>query len=110
MKSLQSEKCHVHMRNLQAEQFVFPTHTFKDSKVPFEWNLLDEDTRNSVSIGEFKCKMLVQIRPPCTSVYNVDNITGIRNLTRLRLDLVLLMSIDLDITLFKSVVCVRYWK
>ena len=51
---------------------------------PFEWNLLDEDTRNSVSIGEFKRKLLVQIRPPCRSVHNVHNITGIRNLTRLR--------------------------
>ncbi len=51
---------------------------------PCEWNLLDEDTRNSVSIGEFKRKLLAQIRPPCRSVYNVHNITGIRNLTRLR--------------------------
>ena len=51
---------------------------------PFEWNLLDEDTRNSVSIGEFKRKLLVQIRPPCRPVYNVHNVTGVRNLTRLR--------------------------
>ena len=51
---------------------------------PFEWNLLEEDTRNSVSIGEFKRKLLIQIRPPCRSVYNVHNVTGIRNLTRLR--------------------------
>ena len=51
---------------------------------PFEWNLLDEDTRNSVSIGEFKRKLLVQIRPPCRSVYNVHNVTGVRNFTRLR--------------------------
>ena len=50
---------------------------------PFEWNLLDEDTRNSASIGEFKRKLLVQIRPPCRSVYNVHNVTGVRNLTRL---------------------------
>ena len=46
--------------------------------------MLDEDTRNSVSIGEFKRKLLVQIRPPCRSVYNVHNVTGVRNLTRLR--------------------------
>ena len=37
----------------------------------FEWNLLDEDTRNSVSIGESKRKLLVQIRPPCRHVYTV---------------------------------------
>ena len=51
---------------------------------PFEWNLPDEDNRNSVSTGEFKRKLLVQIRPPCRSVYNVHSITGIRNLTRFR--------------------------
>ena len=50
----------------------------------FEWSLLDEDTRNYVSIGDFKCKLLVQICPPCRSVYNVHNVTGIRNLTRPR--------------------------
>ena len=66
------------MPNLYAEEIVFPTHT------PFEWNMLDEDTRNSVSIGEFKRKLLVQIRLPCKSVYNVHNVTGVRNLTRLR--------------------------
>ena len=31
-----------------------------------------------------KCKLLVQIRPPYRSVYNVLAVTGIRNVTRLR--------------------------
>ena len=53
-------------------------------KTIFEWNLLDEDTRNSVSIGEFKRKLLVQIRSPCRHVYNVQHVTGVRNLTRIR--------------------------
>ena len=69
------------------EQPVNRTVRFSNTyfqSTPFEWNLLDEKTRNSVSIGEFKRKLLVQIRPPCRSVYNVHNVTGIRNLTRLR--------------------------
>ena len=46
--------------------------------------MLDEETRNSVSIGEFKRKLLVEIRPPCRSVYNLHNVTGIKNPTRHR--------------------------
>ncbi len=35
-------------------------------------------------LGEFKRKLLVQIRPPCRSVYNLHNAEGARSLARLR--------------------------
>ena len=69
------------------EQPVSRTIRFSNTyfqSTPFEWSLLDEETRNSVSIAEFKRKLLLQIRPPCRSVYNAHNVIGIRNLTRLR--------------------------
>ena len=55
------------------------------SNTPFEWNLLDSDTRCSKSIAEFKRKLPSKIRPTENCVYNIYDIEGIRILTKLRL-------------------------
>ena len=55
------------------------------NNTPFEWNLLDSDTRCSKSIAEFKRKLLSKIRPTENCVYNIYDIEGIRILTKLRL-------------------------
>ena len=55
------------------------------SNTPFEWNLLDSDTRGSKSIAEFKRKLLSKIRPTENNVYNIYDIEGIGILTTLRL-------------------------
>ena len=52
---------------------------------PFEWNLLDDDTRNSTSISEFKRKLLAMIRPNKNSIYGTNDIVGVRHLSKLRL-------------------------
>ena len=49
-----------------------------------EWNLLDQNIKDSNTLAEFKRKLLAIIRPVKKSVYNVYNMTGIRNLTMLR--------------------------
>ena len=50
-----------------------------------EWNLLDDDTKNSTSISEFKRKLLAMIRPIKNSVYGINDIVGVRLLSKLRL-------------------------
>ena len=52
--------------------------------VLFEWNLLDKNIKDSNTLAEFKRKLLAVIRPVKKSVYNVYNMAGIRNLTKLR--------------------------
>ena len=52
--------------------------------VLFEWNLLDQNIKDSNTLAEFKRQLLAVIRPVKQSVYNVYNMTGIRNLTKLR--------------------------
>ena len=51
----------------------------------FEWNLLDEDIKNSASLSIFKNKLLKTIRPPKKSIYNICDIEGVGYLTKLRL-------------------------
>ncbi len=52
----------------------------------FEWNLLCDDIKHSVSIAEFKRKLLAAIRPLGNSTYNIHDIDGVRSLTKLRLN------------------------
>ena len=51
----------------------------------FEWNLLDEEIKNSASLSIFKNKLLKTIRPPKKSIYNICDIEGVGYLTKLRL-------------------------
>ena len=63
------------------------------SKTPFfpavvsEWNSLNIDIRNSSSINVFKKELLKFIRPEPNSTYNINDIKGLKLLTRLRLGL-----------------------
>ena len=50
-----------------------------------EWNLLDDEIKNSMSISEFKRKLLEIIKPTKTSIYNISDIEGFRYLTKIRL-------------------------
>ena len=50
-----------------------------------EWNKLDNEVKYSVSIAQFKNKLLSTIRPVGNSIYNVHDIIGARYLTKLRL-------------------------
>ena len=50
-----------------------------------EWNNLDNEVKHSVSIAQFKNKLLSTIRPVGNSIYNVHDIIGVRYLTKLRL-------------------------
>ena len=51
----------------------------------FEWNSLDSETQNATTIAQFKKKLLSIIRPVKNSTYRISDISGIRLLTRLRL-------------------------
>ena len=51
----------------------------------FEWNLLGDEIKNSLSLSQFKSKLLKIIRPEGISVYNISDIEGVRLLTKLRL-------------------------
>ena len=53
---------------------------------PFEWNLLAEDIRNSTSISVFKRKLLAKIRPNKNSIYGINDIVGVKYLSKLRLN------------------------
>ena len=52
---------------------------------PFEWNLLDNDIRNSTSISEFKNKLLALIRQNKNLISGINDTIGIRQLSKLRL-------------------------
>ena len=56
------------------------------TNVLHEWNKLDENVRNSVTIAEFKRKLLTVIRPLKKSLFGVFDIDGIKQLTMLRLE------------------------
>ena len=51
-----------------------------------EWNLLDNEVRNSPSISQFKKNLLAIIRPSKNPTYNMRDILGIRLLTKLRVE------------------------
>ena len=56
------------------------------TNVLHEWNKLDENVRNSVTIAEFKRKLLTDIRPLKRSLFGVFDIDGVKQLTMLRLE------------------------
>ena len=63
---------------------------FKNSFFPLtinEWNNLDQDIRNSGSVGVFKSKILKFIRLKPNNIYNCHNPNLIRLITRLSLGL-----------------------
>ena len=51
----------------------------------FEWNLLEEEIKNSESLFQFKGILLKLIRPQKKSTYDICDIEGVRYLTKLRL-------------------------
>ena len=55
--------------------------------VLYEWTLLDNEIKNSASLGGFKRKVLAMSRPSRNPIFIVDNITGIKRLTKLRVKL-----------------------
>ena len=50
----------------------------------FEWNLLDDETRSYKSPPQFKDKLLKIIRPLENSTYKIWDISGVKLLTKLR--------------------------
>lgn len=71
------------------DQGMARTNRFSNSyfqNVLSEWNLLNDDIKNSSTICEFKNRLLKIIRPVKNSVYKVFDILGVRRLTKLRLE------------------------
>ena len=50
-----------------------------------ECNMLNNETRNSESTYEFKRKLIIMIRPKQNPIYGVNDILGVRHLSKLRL-------------------------
>ena len=77
------------LRNIRSyDQNVGRTARYSNTyfqNAPFELNLLDDDTKNSTSISEFKRKLLAMIRPIKNSIYGINDIVGVRHLSKLRL-------------------------
>jgi len=61
------------------------SHTYFKN-VPYEWNLLDQDTKNAQSISKFKRRLLAIIWPTRNSYCDILNIEGIKKLIRLRVE------------------------
>ena len=84
-------ECNVsyHLRNIRSyDQNVGRTARYSNTycqNAPFEWNLLDDDTKNSTSVSEFKRKLLAMIRPIKNSIFGINDIVGVRHLSKLRL-------------------------
>ena len=77
-------------RNDLFRNYTFHTDYFNNSFFPFcvrEWNKLGSDLRNSPSISMFKKYLLEFIRPKERPVYNVIDPSGLKLLTRLRVNL-----------------------
>ena len=51
-----------------------------------EWNRLDVSERSCTTISEFKKRLLLRIRPSKRSIFNIHDLTGIKLLTRLRVE------------------------
>ena len=56
------------------------------TNVLHEWNTLDLSVRNSVTIAEFKRKLLTLIRPLKKSLFGLFDIAGVKHLAMLRLE------------------------
>ena len=66
------------------------TLRFKNSFFPYcknHWSLLSADIRSLTSYGKFKSSLEKSVRPPKPSLFGVTNISGLRFLTQLRVDL-----------------------
>ena len=66
------------------------TLRFKNSFFPYcknHWSLLSADIRSLTSYGKFKSSLEKSVRPPKSSLFGVTNISGLRFLTQLRVDL-----------------------
>ena len=50
----------------------------------FKWNLLDDDTRNSKYLFQFKHKLLEMVRPLGNATHKICDILGVKQLTKLR--------------------------
>ena len=51
-----------------------------------EWNRLDVSDRSCTTISEFKKRLLLHIRPSKRSIFDIHDLTGIKLLTRLRVE------------------------
>ena len=51
-----------------------------------EWNRLDVSERSCTTITEFKKRLLLHIRSSKRSIFNIHDLTGIKLLTRLRVE------------------------
>ena len=51
----------------------------------YEWNLLGEEVKKSVSLSQFKNMLLKIARPQKNSAYNISDIARVRYITKLRL-------------------------
>ena len=84
----QARQMQYNLRNLTSfEQPVSRTARFASTyfhNAIFEWNLLDDGTRNSKSLFQFKHKLLEIVRPQGNSTYNICDISGVKLLTKLR--------------------------
>ena len=53
------------------------------SNAPFEWNLLDDDTKNSTSISELKRILLAMIRSDKNSFYSLNDFCRSQTLVKI---------------------------
>ena len=88
-------RSHIQLVDLSAkaeclyDQGIVRTNRFSNSyfeDVLSEWNILNDDIKNSTTISEFKNRLLKVIRPVTNSIYHVFDILGIGCLTKLRLE------------------------
>ena len=70
--------------------FKVTTKLYMNSVFPYtvnEWNNLDNIIKSSESFLMFRRRMLNLIRPKCNETYRIQNSTGLKLLTRLRIGL-----------------------
>ena len=76
--------------------------SFENSFLPYaikEWNKLNPENRNVETYASFQKMLLNFVRPIGNSIYKLDDLPGIKPLTRLRLGFRYLLQQNLDITL-----------
>ena len=74
---------HVNEYEPLIHKTVHFSHTYFHN-VLVAWNALDNDIRESNTLGEFKGTLLAKMRPNMKSVFEVRDIRGVRCLTKLR--------------------------
>ena len=81
---LRSSRRHVNSFNL----VTCKSEYFKNSFIPnviYEWNKLDPDIRSSASYNLFRNTLLKLIRPAQRKTFNINDLVGVKLLTRSRL-------------------------